>query len=557
MILELVNKFKRTLILATVFSALSSVISILLIRYINAAANANEAAELQAMAMPFLLGVFAMLFIGFTSQLLLARLGAALVFKVRNFMVERVLNVSYRNLEKIGGHRVLATITTDVTSIGESLSIIPVFAVNLATIVFCLVYLGFLSLPLFLVLLGALIIGAGVSSLMMRKGERSFSELREREDAMFDSFKTLVDGAKELNINQNRRDFFHQRQATPNLEQVRKAENKANLYWILNQNWAGSVLFLGLGALVYVGMVELQVRREVMTSFVMFLIYLMGPITFVMRSFSSVYKGKVAYHKIHSLELMQQTQTEQRQSQTPPLANWQSISVKDLCFSYEQQDDKPFAIGPIDFNVEQSQVVFIRGSNGSGKSTFAKVLVGLYPASKGQLRLNGVLVNKENIQWYRNHFSTIFSDFYLFDHIIDSKGALVTSEQVQEHLNKLQLANKISVVDGKLSTKLLSQGQRKRLAMVLAYAEDAAIYLFDEWAADQDPYFRDYFYTELLPELKSKGKSVVVISHDDRYFHLADRLYNFDDGIAYLEKGDNKVSVRLEQSQQTEVVCEV
>ncbi|MFT6835425.1 MAG: ABC-type siderophore export system fused ATPase/permease subunit [Francisellaceae bacterium] len=123
----------------------------------------------------------------------------------------------------------------------------------------------------------------------------------------------------------------------------------------------------------------------------------------------------------------------------------------------------------------------------------------------------------------------------MFEHILNRSGDLVKKSDVQGHLERLKMANKVDVVDGKLTMTTLSQGQRKRLAMLLAYGEDAAIYLFDEWAADQDPYFRDYFYRELLPELKSKGKTVVVISHDDRYFHLADRLYKFDSGQAMME----------------------
>jgi putative ATP-binding cassette transporter len=86
------------------------------------------------------------------------------------------------------------------------------------------------------------------------------------------------------------------------------------------------------------------------------------------------------------------------------------------------------------------------------------------------------------------------------------------------------------VRDGVLSTVDLSQGQRKRLALMTAYLEDRPIYLFDEWAADQDPVFKEVFYLALLPELKARGKTVIVISHDDHYFHVADRILKLDYG---------------------------
>jgi putative ATP-binding cassette transporter len=123
----------------------------------------------------------------------------------------------------------------------------------------------------------------------------------------------------------------------------------------------------------------------------------------------------------------------------------------------------------------------------------------------------------------------VFSDFYLFDTLL----GLQTPEldrRAREYLTKLQLDHKAKVKDGALSTTDLSQGQRKRLALLTAYLEDRPIYLFDEWAADQDPLFKDVFYLQLLPELQAKGKTVLVISHDDRYYHLGDRIIKLDYG---------------------------
>ena len=99
-----------------------------------------------------------------------------------------------------------------------------------------------------------------------------------------------------------------------------------------------------------------------------------------------------------------------------------------------------------------------------------------------------------------------------------------------ELLAKLHLQNKVKVQDGAFTTLTLSQGQRKRLALVVAYLENRPFLVFDEWAADQDPVFKEIFYHELLPELRAMGKTILVISHDDRYFHLADRLIRMENG---------------------------
>ena len=58
----------------------------------------------------------------------------------------------------------------------------------------------------------------------------------------------------------------------------------------------------------------------------------------------------------------------------------------------------------------------------------------------------------------------------------------------------------------------------------------ADYYDFDEWAADQDPEFRRYFYDVLLPGLKAEGRTLIVVTHDDRYFHVADQVVFMEEG---------------------------
>jgi putative ATP-binding cassette transporter len=177
------------------------------------------------------------------------------------------------------------------------------------------------------------------------------------------------------------------------------------------------------------------------------------------------------------------------------------------------------------------EILFIIGGNGSGKTTLAMLLLGLYLPEEGSIYLNGVAVGQDNVRHYRNRFSAVFADFHLFRHVlVDGERAQEQERQAARYLDKLGVGHKVSVVDGQFSTIDLSSGQRKRLALVSAYLEDWPVYLFDEWAADQDPVFKRVFYTELLPELKARGKTVIVISHDDAYFAQADRVLRLQDG---------------------------
>ena len=179
--------------------------------------------------------------------------------------------------------------------------------------------------------------------------------------------------------------------------------------------------------------------------------------------------------------------------------------------------------------MRSGELIFIVGSNGSGKSTLAKLMTGLYAPQSGEILLDGLPVNETNIEWYRQHFATTFADVYLFDRYLGLEDRQLDPE-IQKYLQEFQLDRKVRVTNGVLSTIDLSQGQRKRLALLTAFLEDRPIYLFDEWAADQDPAFREIFYAQMLIELKKRNKLVIVITHDDRYFHLADRILKLNYG---------------------------
>jgi putative ATP-binding cassette transporter len=198
---------------------------------------------------------------------------------------------------------------------------------------------------------------------------------------------------------------------------------------------------------------------------------------------------------------------------------------------YRENDDRPFTLGPIDLRLAPGELVFLVGGNGSGKTTLAKLLTGLYRPEAGEVRVDGAPVTDAGREHYRQLFSVVFSDFHLFESLlgVDGSDAGVVRE-VERSLARLQLDRKVRIQDGMLSTTSLSTGQRKRLALLAAYLEDRPIYVFDEWAADQDPVFKEVFYRELLPELKRRGKAVLVISHDDRYFSLADRILRLESG---------------------------
>jgi putative pyoverdin transport system ATP-binding/permease protein len=279
------------------------------------------------------------------------------------------------------------------------------------------------------------------------------------------------------------------------------------------------------------GLPQIQiVSAELLSGYVLTISYLMRPIGNTLAILPNLSQAGVALRKIDTLGLSLVSQAETLARTTTNPDKFDRIDIQQATHSYQLPgEEKTFTLGPIDLSLYPGELVFIVGGNGSGKSTLAKLITGLYIPDAGEILLDGTPIDDRHRELYRQLFSTVFADFYLFDRFIGLRLA-DGDAQANMYLAKLQLTHKVAIEEGKLSTTALSQGQRKRLALLTAYLEDRPIYLFDEWAADQDPFFREIFYQQLLPELKQRGKAILVISHDDRYFHLADRVLKLDYG---------------------------
>lgn len=468
----------------------------------------------------------------FAAQALLANFSQGVIADLRRDLIRKILTVPLRHLEELGAARVLVALTDDVANITNALLAIPFVAVNLAILLGGAVYLGWLSWQVLASICVLIVLGGIGYRLIVSSAFRFLNLAREEGDVLYGHFGALTNGIKELKLHRNRRKAFLTQDIQNATETYQRHTVAAEMRFIVSQNWTHLLYFALIGVILFLLPHLVQMNPQTLTGYVVTTLYLMGPLAGAMNSISLFGRANVALQKIENLGIsLAQNSTENCSLDRPEaVAGFQRIELQNVVHSYRhEKDDSHFVLGPINLRFHPGELVFLVGGNGSGKSTLAKIITGLYVPEAGELRLNGEVISDENRDDYRQLFSAIFSDFHLFNNLL-GLGSGELDQSAAEYLEHLHLSHKVKVKDGVLSTTSVSQGQRKRLALLTAYLEDRPFYLFDEWAADQDPHFKNVFYTQLLPELKRRGKTVLVISHDDKYFHVADRIIKLDYG---------------------------
>ena len=467
----------------------------------------------------------------FSSQALLTHFTQQTLYRMRLGWCRRILTTPIRQLEQLGPHRLLASLTNDLGAITEALLNIPVVIMHLGVLVTCLAYLGWLSPLLLGLLLGFLVFGLITYQLPITRAFAIGRRSREAWDVLLRQIQAVTFGAKELKMHRWRRQAMIDRQIEPTANTLRRLITAGTYIFTAASSWGQSLFFVAIGLLLFVLPQYHPLAQSVVLGYSVTLIAMMTPLETILSSLPRLSTAAVAIRKIDELGLsLVGTPAEPEAPLAPQPPAWRRLELVGVCHSYyHEASGETFTLGPIDLQLEPGELVFLTGGNGSGKTTLAKIVLGLYPPEQGELRLDGEPITDANRDTYRQRFAAVFSDFFLFDTLLGLDKPELDAE-AQRYLRELQLDRKVKIEAGELSTVDLSQGQRKRLALLTAYLEDRPIYLFDEWAADQDPTFKEVFYLHILPSLQARGKTVLVISHDDHYYDVADRIVKLDYG---------------------------
>jgi putative ATP-binding cassette transporter len=480
----------------------------------------------------------------FVSGAVLVHLMKKVMVSLRLQLCRKILTAPLRVLEQLGSARLYATLTGDVPGIANAFVVLPLLCMNLAILLGCLIYLCWLSPLLLLGALVFMVIGIVTHQLPVKKALKYFERARESTDGLFKHLRTVVEGTKELKLHRRRRNAFYSELLEPTARASQQELATGDIIWTAAGSWGQILFFIFIGLVLFLVPTLSPRNSIVLTGYTLTVMYMMGPLEFVLNFVPHLTQANVAMKKIDSItESIDEQFVIEAAGEAEVKPSWNSLELVGIQHSYRHENEEAeFSLGPLDLSLRPGELVFITGGNGSGKTTLAKLLIGLYVPQQGEIRLDGKPITNEHRDNYRQLFSVVFSDFYLFENLLGLSDFNIDT-RAQDYLTKLQLDRCVQIKDRTLSTLELSQGQRKRLALLTAYLEDRPIYVFDEWAADQDPQFKEIFYFELLGRLKEAGKTVIVISHDDRYYHVADRVIKLNYGLIEF---DNSIALSLE-----------
>ena len=520
---------RRTVLGLVLSSVLSGAASAALFALIHRALAPGELG-IGTIAAGFVLALLAKAATQYVAQVMLVEFAQQVVLDLCRDICDLVLAAPLDRLEAIGPPRLLATLNDDVVVLSGAVLIVPSITTNVAVLLGCSLYLLWLSWPVFLLCGGMAVIGVLGYRLLLRRSQAALAAARDGRDRLFGNYRTLIEGVKELKLHAGRREAFVRIEIDATTELLRERNVAAIHQHLVADVWTQMLFFALVGMLLFGAPALTGLPTTTLAGYVFAALYMMAPLWSLVGAVPAFLRGRVSLAKIYELDATLDTVSPRRTAAALSPQTSAPAHIEAAIYEYPapSADEPGFVLRPINLKLAPGELVFITGGNGCGKSTLVRLLTGLCTPRSGVVRYNGAVIDDAGREAYRQNFSAVFADFHLFERLF-GLDAQARADEIRTYLSSLGMAHNVSVRDDRFSTTALSSGQR-RLALLTAYLEDRPVYVFDEWAADQDPGYKQVFYTRLLPELKARGKCVVVVTHDDRFFGLGDRVLKLDSG---------------------------
>jgi putative ATP-binding cassette transporter len=458
-----------------------------------------------------------------------------MVKRLRVRICDKIRKSELPFIETLGKGTLYTTVSQDANLISQSAFVITNASQEAVMLVFALIYIAWLSPLALLIILGSIGIALYFYNRHRKSMHGDLALLATKDAAFLDSLGHLIDGFKEAKLNRRKNDslfasFTRVADATEDLKV------RLGVKFVMDIMFSHVFFYILLAVIVFLLPRVVPTFSEVVLKMTAAVLFIIAPLEMIVGAMPMFARSDVALDNLYRLERHLDRLEEETHQIVPErleaFRQFKTISLESAVFSYADGTET-FTVGPVDLSIRRGEMLFIVGGNGSGKSTLLKLLTGLYQVKSGVLRLDHEALNTGNLQSYRELFSAIFTDFHLFDRFYGLEE--VYHQKVEALIREMQLQDKTKFEAGRFSNLNLSTGQKKRLAYIIALLEDREIYVFDEWAADQDVEFREKFYLDLLPGLKSRQKTVIAITHDDRYWNVADRMVKLEYGKVVAE----------------------
>ncbi|HEX3502924.1 MAG TPA: cyclic peptide export ABC transporter [Xanthobacteraceae bacterium] len=457
----------------------------------------------------------------------------AIIHKLRVRIMDMIRRSELLEVEKIGRSRIVAAVTSDTAVLTQASNMLA-FTVQGAVLIFFVgLYVAYLSLAAF-ILTFVIVVGAG--TIFHYKNKRLAAQKSESaawERRLFDRLTDFLDGFKEVRLNRPRSDDLYADASDVSMTAANiKIRTQAETFKMIVTSQMSMYILLGAVVFVAPNLSDTLGGTSVAKATTA-LLFIVGACFGLVQSIPILLNANAAADRVGRLEAaLESALAEIEPRDITVRSRFDKIEMRNIVFRYTDRfSDTVFKIGPIDFTLERGELVFITGGNGSGKSTFLRVLSGLYPPDSGDIYVDGVRINDNTRDDYRALMSAIFFDYHLFQRLYGVDD--LDPAELDRLLRKFRLEDKTGLVNGEFRTLDLSGGQRRRLALIVSMLEKRPIMLLDEWTAEQDPEYRRKFYDELLPEMLQAGATIIVITHDDRYLdelHLPARRIRMDEG---------------------------
>lgn len=530
-----------------IYAIISGVTNSILIATINAAAEDAEMGETDNLHLLIFALAFGLFFL--TKRFILVRtthLVEGTIARIRKRVVHKLLRTDLDRFEELAEADVITSLSSDINLVTGGAAII-ISAMQSCFMVACvLIYIATISVMSLVIVLGTIVVGAIMYLSKQKSLQQDFQGARVMESQFYALLSGISAGFKELKLNKRKvEDIYDDTVVTVNTS--RDIKSSVGTAFATMHMFSETVFYLLLAGVVFVAPSQSDDNAETIVPITGAIMFIIGPLSNIVSSVQLFSRANIAIANIYRLEREIEVNAVGEEPEDDPesmdlptpsdFSGFKEIQLVGIEYRYPGVNgDQGFDSGPFNLTIRRGETIVIVGGNGSGKTTLLKLLTGLYHTQQGHLQLDDIQITRAELHSYRELFSAVFTDYHLFSKLYGVRMTPEKQVKLESLLLKMGIAHKTAYSDGKFSTLNLSTGQRKRLGLAISLMEDKPVYIFDEVTADQDPEFREYFYNTILKELKEKEKTVILVSHDDRYFHYGDRLLKMDFGKLQEEK---------------------